>query len=267
MRTRQRFTCILGPLRQFFVYISSNLWGILIDPDIGDEDKYIKCFISGKYAFQYWENIDILGWSILHYAVQRDKEHIVAIFLEAGMDPNPVDIAGWPPLHYICGDKNGSVSIISALLHYGADTGIRGVSDGIVSLHRAANKYIAALLVNSGADVEAQGSGKRRPLHHAAFHGREDVVQLLLDKGAYTRTRDDYGRTPLHLAMICRHFGTISKLVDGIHGRADAKAMVRYTRIPLHVGAISGLAGLAHEINQKLHPQGYLGIEPERPGW
>ena len=52
------------------------------------------------------------------------------------------------------------------------------------------------------------------PLHHAAWYGRKDVVQLLLDRGAVPNMANQYGGTPLHSAALGGHKDVVQLLLD-----------------------------------------------------
>ena len=57
---------------------------------------------------------------------------------------------------------------------------------------------VVATLLNSGAEVNAQGGHYGNALQAASYDGHEAVVKLLLEKGADVEAQDgQYGRTPL----------------------------------------------------------------------
>ncbi|TRM57323.1 ankyrin repeat-containing domain protein, partial [Schizophyllum amplum] len=65
-------------------------------------------------------------------------------------------------------------------------------------LHRAAEDghlELARLLVDHGADIEAQEEEGRTPLHLTAEGGHCEVARFLIDKGADVDSRDHKQQT------------------------------------------------------------------------
>ena len=58
------------------------------------------------------------------------------------------------------------------------------------------------MLIALGANIRAQETNGRTPLHWAAFHGHIDVVNLLLANGADVNLRDHGGWIPLMFGRI-----------------------------------------------------------------
>lgn len=78
--------------------------------------------------------------------------------------------------------------------------------DGWSMLHLAATAEIAGLLLDAAAAIDAPNRHKvfgpgGRPLHAAVYQRRDDVVRLLLDRGADVNATDHAGWTPLHMAV------------------------------------------------------------------
>ncbi|XP_065576092.1 ankyrin repeat domain-containing protein 39-like isoform X2 [Artemia franciscana] len=75
---------------------------------------------------------------------------------------------------------------------------------GYTALHYAARKgalTTCAVLIEAGADVNAQTrSCSSTPLHRSAYQGHQEIVSLLLSKGADPLVLDCDGQTPLHKA-------------------------------------------------------------------
>lgn len=60
---------------------------------------------------------------------------------------------------------------------------------------------ICEYLINKGIDVnEVQGTGST-PLHGAAYYGQTNVVNLLINYGAKTNIKNEFGHYPIDEAM------------------------------------------------------------------
>jgi ankyrin repeat protein len=157
------------------------------------------------------------------------------------------------PLTWAASTKN--VGLARLLLDKGANVNAPG-SFGMTALHFAAEngqRRMVRLLMNKGALITREGlccmtplmlaSGKGRlgvakmllpaidreeldqkdlqgwtTLHHAAYRGRIEVVDLLLSKGAQVQSKDATGRTPLMLAANRGHLAALSVLIKAMHG-------------------------------------------------
>ena len=107
-------------------------------------------------------------------------------------------------------------------------------------LHRAAKKGDAKkikALIDSGADVNYEGSSGCTALHLATDGGHEAVVRLLLDNGADPRTRSSEGRTPLHSAARTGHPAVVRLLLEKV---VDVHARDPSGSTPLHIAAYNG---------------------------
>ncbi|KAF8535192.1 ankyrin repeat-containing domain protein, partial [Trichophaea hybrida] len=60
----------------------------------------------------------------------------------------------------------------------------------------------------------------------------------LLERGAYVGAREDYGRTPLHLAAVAGSDKAVEQFL-GV-GEVECDSIDRDGRIPLHLAAIKG---------------------------
>ena len=83
------------------------------------------------------------------------------------------------------------------LLNQGADINAEGGRYG-PALHAAStggSVQVVQILLDNGADVNAQGEKVGNALHLALDNGHDQVVQMLLDRGADVNTLDeDYGK-------------------------------------------------------------------------
>lgn len=98
--------------------------------------------------------------------------------------------------------------------------------EGWTALHLAATPNIAAMLLDAGADINARNRHKfagpgNSPLSAAVYQQRQDVVRLLIQRGADVNQGDNAGFTPLHLAVANGHIETARLLLEA---GADASA-------------------------------------------
>ncbi|KFY38616.1 hypothetical protein V494_04301 [Pseudogymnoascus sp. VKM F-4513 (FW-928)] len=78
------------------------------------------------------------------------------------------------------------------------------LNDGKTSLHHAViaqNKDQVTDLLFGHAAINIKDSSSNDPLHYAAQSGNHEIVALLLRFGADVYSKDDFERTPLHMAM------------------------------------------------------------------
>ncbi|KAK3387774.1 ankyrin repeat-containing domain protein [Podospora didyma] len=69
------------------------------------------------------------------------------------------------------------------------------------------------LLVDRGADIEARVHDGRRALHYAAFKGNDACAAALISHGADLEAEDDNGWTPLHFAARYHQLGVVKLLL------------------------------------------------------
>ncbi|EQB53933.1 hypothetical protein CGLO_06292 [Colletotrichum gloeosporioides Cg-14] len=141
------------------------------------------------------------GWTALHLAVQSGGEVTVTALLQAGAIPSAATSDGVTPLHNAA--AGGRVAATKFLLDAGADMNARNI-DNETPLHVVAlfgNMQIAKLLVDSGADVSAKDCYGNTPLHIAASHEHLHIIQVLLDAGADMNAVNNNGNPVLHHAL------------------------------------------------------------------
>ncbi|KAJ3100483.1 hypothetical protein HDU96_010312 [Phlyctochytrium bullatum] len=187
------------------------------------------------------------------------------------------------PLHLAIGDYDVSVDILKFLLEHGADTEAR--HDGCTALLAEAKKRIdnrflevrhmtaLALLIASGADIEACDKAGRTALYHLAMNGRSKSVQLLIDAGADVNATDWDGYTPLNprpeFDTTCTRetegadYAGTSRVLKA--NGAVKRATNRLTRPPLYDALESNDCGLVRsllEAGASLHASNYMSSPP-----
>jgi ankyrin repeat protein len=98
--------------------------------------------------------------------------------------------------------------VVKLLLEKGADINARSTSRspiearaGNTALHDAVargHEEVVGLLLARGAEIGARSASGKTPLHLAAGKGRAGIVRRLLDRGADMAAFSDEGQTPLH---------------------------------------------------------------------
>lgn len=91
---------------------------------------------------------------------------------------------------------------------------------GYCSLHWAAqkgHKKIAIELINHNASIDVLGEFNRTPMDMAVYHGKAEMVKLLLAKGANVNAQNDQGCTLLHIAIEQGHLSVVIELIQSPH--------------------------------------------------
>ena len=126
----------------------------------------------------------------------------------------------------------GEAELAAVLIRSGADPDAQE-AEGHTPLYRASTGDVARVLLAAGATVDiASGPTRGTALHQAARRGDVSVAQALLDHGATIDARDAKGQTPLRRAVNCRQLQIVRLLVR--HG-ADPHAADRRGVTPLDV--------------------------------
>ncbi|KAL7954774.1 ankyrin repeat-containing domain protein [Trichoderma compactum] len=164
------------------------------------------------------------GSTAITWAVPGGYENAVRTLLRNGADPNLADNYGNVPLHWAIPYS----AITELLLEYGAN--INAQNDGGRSaLHWSAlegQEDTVEILLSHNADVRAKDTYGCTALHAASLRGLDAMAQRLIERGADPNERDKDGWTPLHAAVIRGQNSVIQLLVDRVqHGDAIVKEL------------------------------------------
>jgi len=119
-----------------------------------------------------------------------------------GANPDIQDQVKWTPLHFAAVDDD--YGMVLEFFEYDADIHAEDVGQRI-PLHRAPRSYqlkddsVLRLLLEYGANVNAQSVHGWTPLHVASYDGMVEVARLLLEHGADVEAKDDRGITALRV--------------------------------------------------------------------
>jgi uncharacterized protein len=125
------------------------------------------------------------GMTALHWAVERNDLGMTGLLLDAGADVARTTRTGVRPLYLAA--ENGNADIIARLLAAGEDANAVLTGEGETVLMLTAytgNPAAVKVLLDHGADVNAQQFRGQTALMWAAAEGHSEVVEELLAHGA-----------------------------------------------------------------------------------
>eukprot|EP00953_Heterococcus_sp_UTEX-ZZ885_P022151 12284-Heterococcus_DN1.PRE.1 len=141
-----------------------------------------------------------LGNKMLAHAVHEGKLQVAKLLHATGADVHTIEDCG-TLIHYAA--ASGNLAVVKWLQTLGLNARAVSGEEHLLPLHCACEfnhvhivKYMLAL-PGAADDIHARTSQGQTPLHSAATHGADSVVQLLLERGADVDARDVNGYTPL----------------------------------------------------------------------
>ncbi len=171
----------------------------------------------------------------LHSAANSGNTNIIRKLLKAGADINAVIISrGWTPLHAAA--LSGWYDATKVLVEKGINLntvdkrGMTALHYSVLTGNREAEK-VAVFLLKNGAEFNTTAIDGSTPLLTAVQKGKDEAVELFLEKGADTGSKDKITqRTMLHLAAI-HGYGNIAGFL--IKNGIDIHARDQYGRTAL----------------------------------
>jgi ankyrin repeat protein len=212
-------------------------WGVKYGHRGRDEDLVMiheTCFPAApKDARQR----DAIGRTALHRAVDCGDVQQVRKLLASGENVNTVVRSneqaspdwGQTPLHFAA--RDGNADIAGLLIQAGADVNAQD-DRGVTPLHRAnENPQMIALLCDAGAKVNMADATGRTPLHWAARAQNSAALDQLVARRVDPNARDRDGRTPLFDAAATGDANVVAAL---LRGGADPNAVDRFRATTAH---------------------------------
>lgn len=195
----------------------------------------------------------------LYKAAILGDSQAARLLLEAGADVDAREGSeGRTPLMAACMSRQAGPDLVKLLLDHGADPNSVGTRTGdlnrpilaLAASEPTTNLEKIRLLIEYGADVQHRCPNGYTPTILAACAGREDVIDLLLARGAPIDGESTYGESALGVLSRTGHFSAIAKLLA--HG-ADP-APLKWT--PLHRAvAIGTVEEIAHLLDAGADPE------------
>uniref|UniRef100_A0A0G4HR46 Uncharacterized protein n=1 Tax=Chromera velia CCMP2878 TaxID=1169474 RepID=A0A0G4HR46_9ALVE len=174
----------------------------------------------------------------LHMAARLGNPEMVELLLEndADVKSSPAPYF-YTPLHQAAvGNTSGHVESASLLVESGANVSARALLYH-TPLHIAAmggSLEMARLLVDEGADVNATNVILHSPLH-MSLGGNDNLTAFFLEKGSDLEAKTLAGHTPLSFAIYsAAPNSTLQLLLDA---GADTMSRDQFSDTPLHIAA------------------------------
>ena len=166
---------------------------------------------------------EMLGNTPLMIAAQGGRLELVKLLLAHGADVNASGEAGSTPLIEAICHSHSDIAML--LLEKGAKPNQRNLHGGtaIVFAANEGNVPLTSTLLDHGADIN--GGTSWTPLMDAAYNGQEDIVVLLLKKGANVNLRRGNMMTPLECALV-QHNDDIAALLRKVGGKGRSAAVL-----------------------------------------
>lgn len=134
---------------------------------------------------------DDFGWTPLFYAVESAHTHIVTYLVSQKASVRLKDNDSRNLLHHAAIGNNPT--LIQTLASFGCDVNVKDSYGDVPLFYTVRAGYFEATeaLLAAGADVNAKGLCNDTALHWAAKRNNEDMVRLLVLKGAKKKSADD----------------------------------------------------------------------------
>jgi ankyrin repeat protein len=156
------------------------------------------------------ENINLIDKRPLFASCRNGNIEITTLLLKAGATPTCADSKGSTPLHVAC--SYGWISIAKLLLDYlyrfggNSSTSTSGINPKIELVRLSDNHGFtplhSAVWGENYTCTDDDGNGGDNGNGNNLSKRKEDIVQLLLNRGANIDAQDKEGETVLHLALL-----------------------------------------------------------------
>jgi ankyrin repeat protein len=208
---------------------SNNLLSVMADSNWAGVESILRQLPINPNAR------DKSGRTALHIACELGNLTVAGLLLKKGADIEARYNFGRTALH-VAGEA-GREGVLDFLIKNGANIEAKD-NVGRTVLQRVCYKgylSLATRLLDAGANSETQDETGSYPLHSACEKGHTHITSLLLDRGTnIINSRDNFGRSGLHLACLYDHLDTVTWLCDrgAAYDSADCDG-----RTPLHVSS------------------------------
>lgn len=180
----------------------------------------------------------------LHLAATGGHEKTIELLLRHRVDLHQTDANGWTALMFAA--MNARLAAVQFLLSKGAHSNAKSVhGDSVLHLAAAAGKdeVLVELIKQQRVEINGKNNRGRTALFFAAQRGRNDAVRRLLYHGADPFVLDNAGWNPLHAAAFHGHDAVVETLLASDHDENFINCLSRDGMTPLSYAAQEGKLG------------------------
>ena len=212
-------------------------------------EGYLDCL---KLLLANGADINGIGKSVppLHIAAEEGKDDIIDFLISKKVKINHKDADGRTALMYAASE--GKIHAVKKLIAAGGDISIVDQSGYTAKDYAEAEEAYEILdylgqTTNTNFNINSNintniNFNNNSTIHEATQNGLIEKVQRMVEQGTDVNTRDDYGRTPLHIASAQNHTIDMRVLIEL---GADVNAQDGQNRTPLMYAAADGKKGAA----------------------
>ncbi len=191
---------------------------------------------------------------------------ITNLMLEYGGDYNTRDKEGNTLFHRAV--QMGNTDLVRCLISMGVDVNVKN-NEGRTALHLVKDPKIAEMLLDAGADMEAQDNSGSTPLLYqlqdegwgnlipgyellvgkSKHNYKTDVSELLIRRGADVRATDKDGGTPLHFASTPEIAEALIKRGADVNAKMTMPVLsgLYHDMTPLDIQCLNGIVNSSYE--------------------
>ena len=145
-------------------------------------------------------SIDSVVQNYLHFAVQRNRHHMVELLIRYGFDVNAKASHDDTALRHV----SHSTKMAKIFIDNGANVNAKS-THGCTPIHMQAvhesRSNVIEFLITNGAEIDAKSNKKETPLMKALAKRRFEIIKCLSKLGASMKNRNYQGMCPLEIAI------------------------------------------------------------------
>jgi ankyrin repeat protein len=155
---------------------------------------------------------DVLSKPALMLAAAGGHKDIVELLLESGAEVDATAAWGSTALMWSV-DREGDARIAQLLIDHGADVNAQGFEPPLITAAAGQRRDLVELLLNHGADVNIRDDEGYTALMEPADYGYQEVVEVLIAAGIDVNARNSEGFTALGYAKKSKQMQIVDLLV------------------------------------------------------